>query len=409
MKSMIRDMGGDASFEAPKYLPNIENWTTTEIVPDSQLDNITTTHKFTLSTPQDSKFVKLDSIRLCGKFKIVKHDGSSACVTEAKEVNGAITPAIFPANAAPVNNLPHSMFKNVEVRIGGTPITGNGNGYMYIAFLHINYLLTKAMKDFLKEQLYLTDVDTDKKYASQAELGNPFKERNKWINDDEKPFLIQPYIDLMYGNCGYITPGTKFEIYFKQNDANTVIQIPTGNAANLRLKIRITELKLRMQQIVLHFPAQEIIDHYYFKIQTYQFPFTRFHQMEINSGIRTITISNIAANASSKIPTKLWIFMTTNEQLSSVEYDPLHFGRFDLEEYQLTKNSLPCPAFPVCPEDEQLISYFWFREQMGYDLSNAVIGPKMSDYFSNQFIMAWDLKGDQCAGTKGIKNIHQLF
>ena len=32
MKSMIREMRGDASFEAPKYLPNIQNWTSTEVI-----------------------------------------------------------------------------------------------------------------------------------------------------------------------------------------------------------------------------------------------------------------------------------------------------------------------------------------------------------------------------------------
>ena len=341
--------------------------------------------------------MKLDSIRLCGKLKIVKHDGTSASTGVNNDGD-----AVFSKSIAPVNNLPHSIFKDVEVRIGGTQISGNGNGYMYIAFLRMNFLLTKVMKDFLGDILYVTDVDSDKKYTTMASLGAPFQKRNLWIDDEEKPFAIQPHIDLMYGNCGYITPGTKFEIYFKQNDPNTVIQVPFGT--NPRLKVKLTELKIRMQQIVLPFPTQEIIDHYYFTMQTYQFPFTRFHQMEIHRGIRTISLSNVTANP--KIPTKLWIFMTTNSQLSSVEYDPLHFGRFDLEEYQLTKNSLNCPAYTINPEEEQLISYLWFREQMGYDLTNVVVGPKMSEYFSNQFIMAWDLKGDQCAGTNCIESYH---
>lgn len=172
---------------------------------------------------------------------------------------------------------------------------------------------------------------------------------------------------------------------------------------NLRLKIKFRDLKLLVERFRMEQPGPEVID-WYLKNgpQYYGINRVEMRRRNITPGVLNVVIPAICSN---QLPWHLLCAFNHRDQMIDLNKDPFSYETFKLKEFQWIKNSLPYPNKPLIVDDENIDSegkittYKNFQQNMGFMWRHADTGPTMTEYFSNQFMMVWNLPLCKCVGA----------
>ena len=241
-----------------------------------------------------------------------------------------------------------------------------------------------------------------------------FAARVHWITKDKIRFNIPLTWDLQ--STRYLTPGHAIKLIMKCNRV-TVPLLARDNT--LEPKIEFTDLKIRVRRFRLEEPGPEVIN-WYIKQgpQHYGINRVEMRKRAIHQGALNV---NISAIAEGQLPWHLLCMLVHRDQMLDINKDPFCYQTHNLKEFQWIKNSLPHPNRPLIVDDRNIDSegkittYKDFQTNMGFMFRHADTGPSMSEYFGNQFVMAWNIPMCKCVGAhdhipeRGVIDLKLVF
>ena len=241
-----------------------------------------------------------------------------------------------------------------------------------------------------------------------------FAGRMEWIQKNKIRFNIPLTWDL--ASTKYIGPGHSIKLVFDKNRFNIPLLARDNNKT---LKITFTDLKLRMRRFRLEEPGPEVVNWYITRgPQKYPINRVQMRRRAITHGATSVIVPAIVEG---DFPWHLLCMIVHRDQMTDLNKDPFCYETHNLRDFQWIKNSLPNPNSPLFVDDEktdsegQITTYKYFQSNMGFMYRHADTGPSMKEYFSNQFVMAWNLPMCNCVGAhdhereKGIIDLKLTF
>ena len=188
---------------------------------------------------------------------------------------------------------------------------------------------------------------------------------------------------------------------------------------NLRVKIRFRDLKLLVERFRLEESGPEVINWYIKQgFQYYGINRVEMRRRNITPGVLNTTIPNICEG---QLPFHILCGFNHRDQMIDLNKDPFSYETHNLKEYQWIKNSRPYPNKPLIVNDDNIDSegkittYKNFQQNMGFMWRHADMGPSMTEFFSNQFMMVWNLLLCKCTGAndhlpeRGVMDLKLTF
>lgn len=211
------------------------------------ISSATSSGPFKFVFPADSvKWTDCETIRLCGRVKLVKNNGNGTLTDYAAEVT----------EASVVNNFFQSLFSSISCTINGVEMTDpSGNWYPYKAYLETLLSYSKSTKEGrLVSNAYFQDTPTkfdnypilDGNSKTTTPSSNEgFKKRSEFFKLSKmRYFNIPLHIDLCTLRK-YLPPNTKLEIEFQRTKDNFSLLSPYPNDD---IQIVIEDLSLSLSR-----------------------------------------------------------------------------------------------------------------------------------------------------------------
>lgn len=216
-------------FEGLTYDVSIENTTVATYYPLHPLDSKSSPIQFTIQG-NDLHYLNLAESKLYIRAKIVDKDGADIAHNADKTV----------AAYAPINNLLHSMFKNVSLHLNDVEVTPKTGHYPYRAY--IETLIAKG-KDYKKSQANAAMYYKTKDEGSTTDDG--WKARMNRVDRSAVFEMIgRPHLDMLQQNK-FIPPTVDVKLTFFKADNAFAIQT-AGTAAPTDLQLKILEAEFHV-------------------------------------------------------------------------------------------------------------------------------------------------------------------
>jgi hypothetical protein len=250
---------------------------------------------------------------------------------------------------APVNNLLHSLFSDVEVSVCGTRLTDKESYYPYRAVME---QLLSASHEVLDTRAKLAgwELDTepgdmDKITLAAAGDVNPnraFVKRNQLIAGSRALSLVgRLHADLFHqdldipANC---------RINIKLTRSNHEFVLMASNNSRFKIELLEASLFVKSKEVV-----PEIIEaHREMLIENnFRIPFTQvgIKTVQISQGNTKVSYSDIF---SGKLPKRIIVAMIKQERVTGkYELNPFKFENFNLSSIKLTVGGKSIPAIPL--------------------------------------------------------------
>ena len=295
---------------------------------------------FDIRNDQDQCYIDSSRIYLEADVGIQKYNATSS-----KWVSIAKDDKIFP-----INNLLHSMFKDVEVQLNGKVINENNGTYPFLAYLTFllsygeNYLECQG-KSFGWIKDTAGEMDTVDVAADSPRLGRHMK----FIDSGDDTYHDQVVLGRLVGEVfqqeRYLPHRTDLRIVLRRT--SDAFLLMGENAGKQRLVIKTIvfhvdyvkiDPTLYLQHKTLHLKQNMIIPIRRRVIKTFNIP----------SGTYTQTINTLFTDV---LPQRLVLCMTTNQAfIGAHNKNPFNFGHFGLTELKVNYGGRYVPKKPYKPD-----------------------------------------------------------
>ena len=334
----------------------------------------------------DMEYMFLPTARLTGSFKVTKGEGEA--IGEGD-------------NVSIINNLPSSLWKQVECYVGNVQIEDTSSStYHYKALIQTLLSYDNQCKEStLESSLYVEDSilkeAVDEYNCKDAAKNKALFERKKLIKLSKKCDFSTP-LHVDFFQCGrYIPPNTEIKLKFIRNDDDLLLMGEAG------YKIKLLDLNLFVRKIFINEKIRTNQTHLYKtlnKNMIFPYPTTKIRAFTLTSNItsKALTICE------GILPQQVIIGFVKNSAYSGgVQENPYNFKHFGLKRMRFKKNgeSFPAEAFePDWTNKNYTKEYRWVMDNTGILHNNVSNGLTMDQWASHKNLWAYDLSADQSNG-----------
>jgi hypothetical protein len=334
---------------------------------------------FELGSQNNKDFIMLQSMRLAISFKIVNFDG-----TDLEDG----------ASVSFCNNIGHSLFCDIAVKLNNTPLNGNCKLYAYKSYIQQMFSFSGAAKATNLNCEYFS-VDDHIDNTSINPGGESFKIRmSQAERSNVMSVNIVPLVDFM-STQHFLAPGHTLYMEFERSRDSFALFADMEN----KYKIKILDLTLTARHLQLKPSLHSNIEKK-MKTSSVYYPFTRntIRSFQIHSGTTHINLYNIWRG---QLPRAMYFAFLDNTQIAgSVTKNPYAFLPYNIMEANVIVSGRSYPSEPIKynfdNDDGLMTAYRWFLDNIGISNSDTDIGITAEQYFANHFLLPFDLsaRGD---------------
>lgn len=343
---------------------------------------------------QGMDYIHLAATRLFLQLKITNADGSDLAA-------GAIV--------APVNLVGNSIFKSIDIDIGGiaVPELGNMNAN-YKAY--IESLLSyshPAIASHLRASIFVNDTEGKFEEFTPSKAGTTtvdpvqgndgFHDRKMLFEKSKSVQVMTPVHCDFLQTDKYLPPGVKLLIRFTRAFDSFVLM---SNTANANYKLIIEDIKLHIRHVKLN---DGIIKQHMVSFQKQPAIFhinkTVLKSFAYPAGLGAIHVQNMFTGV---LPKTIIVFMVrANAFHGTYGSNPYWFQHFNMTQGSISVNGVQIPSEPYQPNWANKLYTREYRDlfdNIGIshnDMGN-VITPNL--FANGAFMMAFDLTPDRCNG-----------
>ena len=343
---------------------------------------VTDTGPYEFLIPSDgNEFTAMPLTRLHGEIEIVKADGTVVTDTELN---------------APVNLLPQSLFRQIELYVNGKQVADLSTAtYPYKAFLqtHLGTTLDAKKITYSPEMWHKDTVGKENKFLLAGDTkAESFVERHTRIKDGKLYFSMILHVDFL--QCkNLLMPGVELKLRLVRNDDSFSLL-----GATQTTKIKIHKLHLTVRRIKLD-PTIAMGFEKTLATQPAMYPIanSKIKTYTISSGMQSERISQIFRG---NLPRQIIIgFVDSKGADGNISANPFTFEHFQNNYFNCYINGEPLVprAFQPDPTNKNFWrEYRWFLDNTACLLSNQTHDITYEEYISNSFFYVFDLSPDLC-------------
>ena len=328
--------------------------------------------------PASNEYIFLPLTRLYVKVKITKGDGT----------NLAANPVFSVANL-----FPHTLFKQVDVEIGGVNTSSQDQMYPYKAYLESLLSYPDSIGGHLSS---CSGYILDDPRLHDSEDNAAYGLRREGLRTNlPKDYCIPLHCDIL--QSVKVIPG-KTSLKFTLTRNNDAFSFIAPDDADL--KIHIIALKLFIRKITPTETIKKMHAATFEKTDAY-LPFSRsvIKKHLINNGTTNISLSGIFKGV---LPRQIVIALVKSTRIDGrLNENPFKFDHYNLNYVNLRVDGQNCPPVPYQPDFTRGLTSRELRAL--YDNIGVLTSTNGCDIsrgmFNNGFtLFAWDLTPDSCNG-----------
>jgi hypothetical protein len=317
------------------------------------------------------QYVDLSRSTLCVRCKITKADGT-AIAADAK--------------IAPINNVLHSLFNNIEVFVNNTKVTQPHNYYAYIAYLAQLTSFEPAVLEKLKRcEGYYQDTKGQVNVASDANEGWE-KRRKLFANSNEVRLEGRPFVPIFIQEK--LIPGN-VPINIRLHPSTDTFVLHRGAGGdNEAYKLQIVQAMFRINE--KRVSSTLLTEHMKARVkEPFRYKYTDIVPKThvVPQGASQINANNIYEGT---LPDRLTVLMlNSNEMNGSYETSPFYHRHFDAQYVQVESNGALIPSqaietnFRSTPQD---ITFAYLQQMRELDIAIHNTAPAVDpDEWANGF------------------------
>ena len=336
--------------------------------------------------PDPVKFTNAETFRLHGRMKITKQDGT-ALTTE---------------KVAPVNNIFHSLWSKVTVKVNDVDIGDSTTSwYAYKAYLENHLSYSKSAKEkIMSYKGYISDtaekfddVGTSSTDSANAGFKKRMKmfEKSKWVY-----FCININSDIATLRK-YLPPNTKFEFQYERMNDNFCL---LSADKTTKYAIQLDDMRMSFKR----YAPSIIVQHEYLsnlkqqKTPTLPIDCSLIKQHIVADGSSNLSHFNLIRG--DQLPEQVIIGVVEQTAFNGdITMNPFNFQNFDIREASLIVNGVhePTELYKLNADTEDKVDMFAnFIENTGISTDDREFGISLEDYYGGSFLLAWDRTPDKC-------------
>lgn len=308
-------------------------------------------------------------------------------------------------NVAPCNNLLHSLFKQITLKLNGRQVSLNTHNYAYKAYIEniLNYS-EDAANSHLDTIIFKPDTP---KFFSKIDTTNKGAQHRGLLFQPNEPVELIGRLHLDMLNCRkYMLNNVDVEISFDLNKPDFYLQKTTeANQSNLKIldfTLYMDHVQLNPEVVLSH---QRILESG--KNAIYNYKRTEVKNYLLPNGLSSYSWDNICNGL---LPEFILFAMTpTSAYNGSFLSSPFDFKHYDIESFSVTVNGIEVSPRNLSfnfdySNPQSQIAYFNLFKQLNlhrFDSPNII----NRNFFNNGgFILAYDLTPDKSIGCSNIVN-----
>lgn len=303
-------------------------------------------------------------------------------------------------HVVPVQNFMHSIFSQVDVKIGDKDITNYPQNYPYRAFIDtlLGYSTTAKNSHLITE---LWGGKSDRRLWS-----TPMKTSHlKFKNGDWFEMRGRLHIDFTFQEKNLIG-GTEVRIRLIPNDPKFCFICPEG----LQAGIEFSQVTLNVHKAKVY-PAMVAAHHAAIQNAPTRYPIVRHEvrQQSIPAGQVDAMIDNCIRG---QMPRRMFVFLVDNETLNgSFKTDPFKFNHYDLNFIAAYIDGVQYPNRPYTPNFEKLMFTREYKEL--FNALNQNRTDTYCDIYKTQFnaelpIFAFNFSPDLSSGPGSVGHVSPI-
>ena len=358
-------------------------------------------------------FVDLSTLRLVGKFKVVKFDGTNLAATHT--------------SVSICNMAPQTLFQSCDTFFNDKMISSVWTPAMhYKSYIETLFTYDKsAAKTHLQASRFAMDTAGHFDSKTPANNAGCYTTRRAWCAQSKDIDFSVPLHEDICSTNNYIPPNVEIKFRLTRNPDTVVIQqIDTTDVTAAALKdtgplakIELVDLKLQVKKIVVSPEFALAIGR---KIQSgtmAKFPYIRseMHSRQISKN--QLLYDSHLLLVGDNLPRSIIVGMVEQDAFNGHrEKSPYNFQHFDCTGGHLTLNGKVYPMSPVnldFTNSHYMEGYRWLMDNTGI-MNGTQTNMVTPDYFKGGcFFLAWDLS--ECLNyhkhqnLQGTIDIHLKF
>lgn len=397
--------------EMPDFLNFYEQKGIQDIIEDGFIEKINpisgheARHGGTLkfNIPGSLYYINPDKTYVVMKLKLIGNDGTGSGAKGVELANTGSTKLTV------VNNLAHSLFKSVRVKLNGQYITLNQTDYAYLAYLQILLNASKISQEtYFNTCGWIRDTagEMDSMIGSDlnsSENKGAYRRRLNLFTGDSNAvgeFVFKPHTSLSFcGKC--LVPFVELEYEFTRND-NPEFYLMYGSASGT-FKIEIEEAYMVIQKYKCNSLFNESIE----KVMP-KYPL-KYKLKE--SMVNTYTIPQSVRNYNNdmlfhgKVPHRIIIgFVSTQAYNGQKDRNPFNFQHCKVESFRLLKNGLEYPVTELITKFDTtpytvMNAYNRLMMSFGSDYNRDCVAITPYEFSHGYYLVSYLMSPDQESGS----------
>lgn len=374
-----------------------------DVVENSYIDRINPSSGFEARTQGDLKFVipgnesfvNLSKSYLYLKLKLTGSGKKGADDVTVKHADFDKT------GLSVVNAIAHSIFRSLEVRLGGTIITQGDSDYGYRAYIQLLFNTTKEAQETYFHVVGW-EKDTAGKFDSFTEnkaLENRRKNLFTLTDEATGEFLIRPHTGLTFLNKNII-PYEDIELTFRRHGQPKFYMM---SDVDLGWNIEIVQAAYDVQRYKATTPFVTQVEMMLKEHPLiYNIRDSKVHTCTIPQGVQNYNNDGLFRGS---IPRHIIIaFVSAGSYNGDMKHNPYRFHHFEVSSLRLLKNGLdyPTPAtetnFLTAP-NSFMQAYHRVMLSMGADYNDHVLSITPEEYAKGYFFYSFYMAPDQEVGS----------
>ena len=292
---------------------------------------------------------------------------------------------------APVNNLGHSLLKDVQVTVGGFKVSGNTETYGFLAYLEALMNYNKNIKETLMAiQGWFKDAAGE--FNTLTDVNTGYKARRALISNGRFPLMVRLHFDLAHQPK--LIPGeTEINLTLKQAPSSFCLM-----SDGTEYKIKIHKAKLYVRRVSIN---PEIVETHERAVSIYgpfKFPVNRVEvtTYAIPAGNRdhTYTHSNTG-----QLPSRMLICFIDHDAFNgNFKKNPYEMKHCNINSIQVIVNDQKVPSDAYTPDFSIKLAvreYLALHTETGMYEGHRSCDINFEEFLNGYTIFPFDLTSDR--------------
>jgi hypothetical protein len=293
-----------------------------------------------------------------------------------------------------VNNLMHSMFSQIQVKIGNTEVENTNSNYSYRAIIENLLCYDQESKEtFLRNEMYTKDDAAA--MNSATETGNSGMVKRRKIYDDQKCFHMKGKLKSDVFNMNkYMLPQVNMTVILTRSQPSfTFLTSNNDVQANAKYELRIEETALQVRRVKV---SKEIALSHAMQLEqtAAKYPIKRVIMRAQNcpSGVANFVLNGIHRGI---MPSRVVVgFVNSKGYAGNYSNNPFNFENMDIRNIKLKVASTPLPYSDGITCDFSENKYIEAYDSLFQNIRNMGSHITYEDYKNGYCLFPFDLSPD---------------